>query len=83
MEKINKLSVKALVAVGTVLAGIAMAVPAFATDPPDPVNGAFTDAQTSLTGYIVVGIGVIVAVLLAGLGVGLLVKYLRKAVRAA
>lgn len=49
----------------------------------DPVDAAFDSGQTSLTAYIATGIGVIVAVLIAGLGVGLLVKYLRKAVRAA
>ena len=54
--------------------------PAFAVT--DSVTTAFSDAQTSLLGYIVAGIAVIVAILLAGLGVGLLVKYLRKAVRA-
>ncbi|MHB8463446.1 MAG: hypothetical protein ACYDH6_16050 [Acidimicrobiales bacterium] len=49
----------------------------------DPVSDAFAAGQISLTGYITLGIAVIVAVLLAGLGVGLLVKYLKKAVRAA
>ncbi len=49
----------------------------------DPVANAFASGETSLMTYIGLGIGVIVVVLLAGLGVGLLVKYLRKAVRAA
>lgn len=73
-------SVKVLSAVAFVVGFVSMATPAFATD---PVDDAFTAGQTSITGYIASGIGVIVAVLLLGLGVGLLVKYLRKAVRAA
>jgi type IV secretory pathway VirB2 component (pilin) len=77
----NKFALRAYVLVAVVLGGIALPTAAFATG--DPVGDAFTSGQTSLMGYITTGIGVIVAVLLAGLGVGLLVKYLRKAVRAA
>ena len=79
-----RVSVVASVAVALV---VGSAVSAFAqtttTAPADPVDSAFSTGQTSISGYIASGIGVIVAVLLLGLGVGLLVKYLRKAVRAA
>ena len=49
----------------------------------DTVCAGFGSAQTSLLAYIALGIGVIVALLLAGIGVRLLVKYVRKAASAA
>lgn len=77
---LNWTGAKLSVALATVAAVLSFGAAAYATD---PVSDAFTSGQSSLTGYITQGVGVIVAVLLLGLGIGLLVKYLRKAVRAA
>jgi hypothetical protein len=68
-------TVVALVVVG-------VASPSFALGS-DPVTSAFTSGQTSLTTYIGLGIAVVAAILLLGIGVSVLVKYLRKAARAA
>jgi hypothetical protein len=71
--------------VGTIVAfaahGAAVASATCASD--DTVCTGFGSAQTSLLAYIALGIGVIVALLLAGIGVRLLVKYVRKAASAA
>ena len=66
-------------AVGLVFAVMGFAQVAHA----DVISDAFASAQTSLLAYIALGIGVIVALLLAGIGVRLLVKYVRKAASAA
>lgn len=49
----------------------------------DLVGDAFDSSTGTLAAYVGTGVGVIVAVLLLALGVGLLVRYLRKGVRAA
>ena len=80
MNQLKNASIKLYV---TLLGAVAMVLASAGVASADAVTDAFDDGQTSITGYIASGIGVIVAVLLLGLGVGLLVKYLRKAVRAA
>jgi hypothetical protein len=49
----------------------------------DPISDAFASGQASLLTYVGLGIVAIVALLLLGIGVGILVKYLRKARAAA
>ncbi|MHB8463449.1 MAG: hypothetical protein ACYDH6_16065 [Acidimicrobiales bacterium] len=51
----------------------------YASGPVDAVAAAFGAGSGSLVGYIAGGLAVILALLLVGLGVSLLVKYLRKA----
>jgi hypothetical protein len=57
--------------------GVASATPA------DPVADAFDDGQTSISTYIGLGVAVIAAIVVLGIGVTILVKYLRKAAHAA
>jgi hypothetical protein len=70
------------VAVMATLFGVlSLSAPSFATG--DPVADGFTSGQTSITTYIGLGVGVIAAIVVLGIGVVVLVKYLRKAGRAA
>lgn len=67
-----------LLAVASVLSGVGTAAYA------DAVGDGFASAQSGITTTIsTYAIPLIVAVLLVGLGIGLLVKYVRKGVRAA
>jgi predicted transporter len=72
----NKLSVALTVVAFSILAFAPAAMA-------DPVTDAFASGQTQLTTYVGLGIATIVTLLLLGLGVTVLVKYLRKAGRAA
>lgn len=74
---------RALAASTALVSFIALGASAAMAQTTDPVNTAFSDAQSSLTGYVTTGIGVIIAVMLLGVGVAVLVKYVRKAARAA
>ena len=67
--------------VGSVLglAGVASATTNTATD---PVTAGFSTVQTSLVNYVGLGVALVIAVFLVGIGVGLLVKWARRAVRA-
>jgi hypothetical protein len=76
---VNSAHGKAISAFALVVAVVSMAGAAHA----DAISDAFTASQTSLTTYITAGVGVIVAIVGLGLGVTVLVKYLRKAARAA
>jgi heme/copper-type cytochrome/quinol oxidase subunit 2 len=71
----------------TALAVVVFSVVAFASaasaQTADPIGDAFSSGQTQLVTYVGLGIGTIVTLLLLGLGVTVLVKYLRKAGRAA
>jgi hypothetical protein len=78
-QNVNSAAARIGAALGLVFAVMAVAQVAHA----DAISDAFASAQTSLLGYIALGIGVIVALLLAGIGVRLLVKYVRKAASAA
>lgn len=61
---------------------VGFAAPASAS--PTPTAQAFTDAKDGIVGIITNnGIPLIIAVLLVGIGVTLLVKYVRKGVRSA
>lgn len=74
---------RALAATSALVSFVALGAAAAMAQTTDPVDGAFTSAQSSLTGYVTTGIGVIIAVMLLGVGVAVLVKYVRKAARAA
>jgi hypothetical protein len=51
----------------------------YAAGPADPIASGLGDGVGALVGYVVAGLGVVMACLLLGLGVGLLLKFLRRA----
>lgn len=80
MTKLRKLPM----ALGVFFASMLAFAGVAAADPADPVGDAFSTAQSDIVGLVTDNaIPLIIAVLLVGIGVSLLVKYVRKGVRAA
>jgi hypothetical protein len=77
-ELLSRRSTQGLAAVAAVAA--VLLAPALAGA--DVISSAFTSEQTSITSYIGEGTAVIVAVMALGIGVRLLVKWVRRAVKA-
>jgi len=74
---------RALAATGALVAFVTLGATAAMAQTTDPVNDAFASSQTKMSGYVTTGIGVIITLLLLGVGVAVLVKYVRKAAKAA